>query len=214
MCFTCDEKWSCQHWCPNKYLQVLIVVNGIEIEIMDQSLVEVDEEIKTEESALMALSFNSFMGISSATTTKVMGSIHKNKVVVMLDRGATHNFISPTAVEKYKLLAHQNPNLNVLLGTGVSVQGMRVCRNVPMALSTMTFSADFIVLELGNVEIILGVQWSRTLGTTMVDWEKNEWFFCYKGKPVTITGDPQLHRVNVSVETLTAGVQNQNKGQR
>lgn len=66
---------------------------------------------------------------------------------------------------------------------------MRVCRNVLMALLIMIFSVDFIVLEFGNVEIILGVQWSRTLGTTMVDWEKNEWFFCYKGKSVIIIGD-------------------------
>lgn len=44
LCFTCDEKWSRDHWCANRSLQVLIVVNGIEMEIVDQSLVEIEEE--------------------------------------------------------------------------------------------------------------------------------------------------------------------------
>ncbi|KAG2239290.1 hypothetical protein Bca52824_090150 [Brassica carinata] len=41
LCFTCDEKWSRQNWCPNRSLQVLTLVNGMEIEIVDQSLVEI-----------------------------------------------------------------------------------------------------------------------------------------------------------------------------
>lgn len=159
LCFTCDDKWSRQHWCPNRHLKVLTVVNGIEMKIVDQSLVEMEEEEEAFESTLMSLSFNSFVRISSPTTTKVTGKINKNRVVVMLDSGATHSFISPSTVMRNKLLATVNPNLNVVLGTGISVQGSGVCRNVKVMLPSMTFTADFIVLELGNAYIILGVQW-------------------------------------------------------
>lgn len=62
LCFTCDEKWSRQHWCPNRSLQVLTVVNGIEMEIMDQSLVEVEEETTGTEAVMMGLPLNSFWG--------------------------------------------------------------------------------------------------------------------------------------------------------
>lgn len=78
-------------------------------------------------------------------------------------------------------------------------------------LPTMTFKADFIVLELGNADIILGVQWLRTLGKCVVDWERNEWSLYYQGKPVTITGDPNLHNYNVSLKTLTLGVESQKR---
>lgn len=69
-------------------------------------MVEVDEEIKTEEFVLMVLFFNFFMGISLVIIIKVMGFIYKNKVVVMLDRGVIYNFILLIVVEKYKLLVY------------------------------------------------------------------------------------------------------------
>lgn len=59
LCFTCDEKCSRQHWFPNRSLQVLTMVNGIEMEIMDQSLIEIEEERGSSETTLMELSMNS-----------------------------------------------------------------------------------------------------------------------------------------------------------
>lgn len=207
LCFTCDDKWSRQHWCPNRSLQVLTVVNGIDMEISDQSLVEVEDDTGSSGSELMALSLNSFLGVSSPTTTKLRGSVHKNPVVVMLDSGATHNFISPAAVERCRLKSLKNSNLEVLLGTVISVQGCGVCREVSIVLPSMSFQADCVVLELGSVDIILGVQWLRTLGVCTVNWEKNEWSFIFNGKQVTLTGDHTLHGPNVSLKTLTTEMQ-------
>lgn len=206
LCFTCEEKWSRQHWCPNRALQVLTVVNGIEMEILDQSLIEVEDGVEGTEAAMMGLSLSSFLGLSSPTTTKLRGLIQKNSVVVMIDSGATHNFISPAAVRNLHLKTTRYDNLNVLLGTGVSVQGTGVCEKVQVQLPDMSFSTDFIVLELGNVDVILGVQWLRTLGKCTVDWEHNEWSFCYEGKPVMLRGDPSLHAQNVSLKTLSTSV--------
>lgn len=63
-CFTSDDKWSRKHWCPNRYLQVLTVVNGIEMEIVDQSLIEIEEDTEISETTLMALSLSLFIEIS------------------------------------------------------------------------------------------------------------------------------------------------------
>lgn len=212
LCFTCDEKCSRQHWCPNRSLQVLTVVNGIEMEITDQSLIEVEDKTGSSATTLMALSLNLFLGNSSPMTTKVRGTINRNKVVVMLDSGATHNFISPAAVAQCRLTTSENANLEVLLGTGISVHGSGECRNVSIMLPTMSFQANFVVLEMGNVDVILGVQRLRTLGVCTVDWDKNEWSFEYKGRQVTLIGDPTLDAPNVSFKTLTAEVQIQKGG--
>ena len=185
-------------------LQVLTVVNGMEMEIMDQSLVEVEEETEDTEASMMALSLSSFLGQSCSTTTKLKGAIKKNSVVVMIDSGVTHNFISPLTVQKTKLKVMKNTNLRVLLGTGISFQGTGVCQKVTVGLPSMSFEADFVVLELGNVDVILGVEWLRTLGKCMVDWEQNEWSFVYEGAPVILRGDPTLHAQTVSLKSFTA----------
>ena len=206
LCFTCDDKWSRQHVCPNRALQVLTVINGIEMEILDQSLIEVEEEVEDTEASMMELSLNSFLGLSSSRTTKLRGVMKATSLVVMIDSGATHNFISPAAAKMNKLIITQNPNLSVLLGTGISVNGSGICKNVELRLPSMKFQADFIVLELGNADVILGVQWLRTLGKCLVDWERNEWSFTYHGVPVTLVGDPTLHEQRVSIKTFAVNV--------
>lgn len=120
----------------------------------------------------------------------------------MLDSGATHNFIAPTFVTKTKLKQRGINNYEVLLGTGVTVKGMGACREVKFTINNLEFEADFISLELGNANIILGIQWLRTLGKCQVDWETHEMSFVYKGTSVTICGDPTLHNTKMSLKTL------------
>lgn len=87
------------------------------MEVLDAVREETQEEDGDYVGELMELSLNSFMGLSSCTTTKLRGTIKKHQVVVMLDSGATHNFITPFVVQKTHLRSEQNTNLEVLLGT-------------------------------------------------------------------------------------------------
>lgn len=202
LCFKCDAKWSKQHLCPNASLQVLVVLNGMEVEVMDPDHIDVEEDDIVWEPQLRAISLNSFWGLTSPTTTKLRGVLKKQSVVVMLDSGATHNFISPAMLQRAHLKTSTRPGLEILLGTGVSVHSYGVCENVEITLQGATFITNFIVLELGKVDVILGVQWLRTLGTCQIDWEKHEYSFVHDGKHVTLVGDPSLHSSQQSLKTM------------
>ncbi|XP_019089071.1 PREDICTED: uncharacterized protein LOC104733383 [Camelina sativa] len=183
LCFKCDGPWSKDHKCPNKELRVLTVLNGYEVEVLNGN---VD-------------------GIAGPTTTKVRGSVGKEAIVIMLDSGATHNFISLEAVKKLKLKCRANPDLNIKLGTGILVNGLGVCERVTFSTQGLEFTTDFIVLELGQVDVILGVYWLRTLGECRVNWEKNEMSFLYKGKMVSLKGEPDLLISKMSLKSLSSG---------
>lgn len=202
LCFKCDAKWSKTHLCPNASLQVLVVFNGMEVEVRDPDHIEVDEEDIVWEPQLGAISLKSFWGLTSPTTTKMRGVLRKQSVVVMLDSGATHNFISPALLTRAHLKTSTSPGLEIVLGTGVSVQSSGVCENVEVMIQGAKFTTSFIVLELGKVDVILGVQWLRTLGKCEIDWEKHEYSFWHEGKQVTLVGDPSLHAPQSSLKTM------------
>lgn len=142
---------------------------------------------------LCCLSLKSFLGKHSPRTTKLIGMLGKSKLVVLIDSGASHNFLTPTLAAKLKLLVCEDSRLEVRLGNGVSVHGTGVCKDVQFQLAGVEFQGNFISLELGGVDVILGMEWLETLGTCEVNWRKQEWHFTYNGQSVTFVGDSSLH---------------------
>ncbi|XP_010497195.1 PREDICTED: uncharacterized protein LOC104774238, partial [Camelina sativa] len=202
ICFKCKGNYTRGHVCPLKALQILTVVEGLELEVMDEEWhpEDIGEIIQAPE--VRCLSLNSYLGLHSPRTTKLWGQIGKSKVVVLIDSGASHNFITPTMAARTKLKVYTVSGLDILLGNGVSVQGSGICKQVQFQLGGVAFDSDFIALDLGGVDVILGVQWLETLGRTEVDWKLQEWQFTYKGQLVTLHGDPSLHGQPLSLKTL------------
>lgn len=44
LCLKCDAKWSKTHDCPNKELQVLTVVHGYDLELLDENMMEWEDK--------------------------------------------------------------------------------------------------------------------------------------------------------------------------
>lgn len=48
----------------------------------------------------------------------------------------------------------------------MDVKGIEVCRDVRLKLLDIEVAQEFFVFQLGNVNVILGVDWLSTFGTT------------------------------------------------
>lgn len=124
----------------------------------------------------------------------------------MIDSCASHNFVSPEVVSRLQLKVTMDDKQEVLLGNGVTIRALGVCKAVSIQLQSAAFVSDFIVLELGAVDIILGVLWLETLGRCEVDWKLQEFSFLYQGRKIMLHGDPELHNNNASLKTMTAAL--------
>ena len=61
---------------------------------------------------------NFVMGLTSPKTLKMKGQIDGHEVIVMVDPGATHNFISTTTVRELHIPVTPSQSFGVSLGTG------------------------------------------------------------------------------------------------
>ena len=80
------------------------------------------------------------------------------EVIVLIDRGASHNFISVELVAKLGIPSIGTHNFGVLMGTSLSVQGTGLCKGVILQLQDIEVKANFLLLNLGSANVILGMQ--------------------------------------------------------
>lgn len=69
------------------------------------------------------------MGLTLPKTFKVLGFVGEHKVTIVIDSGASPNFISVEQVDELKLPISEAEAYGVILGTGKSKKTQGVCRN-------------------------------------------------------------------------------------
>lgn len=191
LCFTCDEKWSHNHHCKNKReLNVILGPGEVEVETGE-------EEDRNEEEApltMAVISLSSVVGISHPQTMRMKGEIHGQEVVVMVDSGATNNFISASAVSRLLLEPTEGDRYGVILGNGEKIYGTGKCQKLLMNIQGVEIVEDYLILGLGSTDIILGMQWLEKLGEVVTNWKQQVMKFFWEGEERTLKGDPSLER--------------------
>ena len=91
------------------------------------------------------------------------------EVIVLIDCGASHNFISTDMVAKLGIPYVDTHNFGVLMGMGLSIQVAGFCKGVILQLQNIEIQTDFLPLILGSADVILGMHWLETLGGMQVN---------------------------------------------
>lgn len=133
---------------------------------------------------------------------KLKGTIKGKEVVVMIDSGASHNFISEVVVHQLGLTMEGTTGYGVLVGTGMTVKGEGVCKDVELMLQNCSITTSFLPLELGSADVILGIQWLETLGDMKVNWKLQVMKFKMQEMTVTLKGDMNLCSSAISLKSL------------
>ncbi|KZV49468.1 hypothetical protein F511_35963 [Dorcoceras hygrometricum] len=200
LCFRCGEAFSPLHKCAYKLIQVALLEEDDDSrDVMGESE-EIEEEVT--EYGTLELPLFSIGGVSQPQTMKLKGRIEGAEVAIMIDSGATHNFISRALVEKIGVEVDESVRFGVCLGDGGKVQCQGVCRNLQLDLGDCQLNITGNLFDLGGVDVILGVEWLRTLGEVRLDWGKMRMRFREGEREIELKGDPSLQWSVVSLKSL------------
>lgn len=184
---------------------------GTEEERNDEGTGEVTLDT-TEIENPIEVSLNSVAGFSSPKTMKLQGWIMGQSVVTLIDPGATHNFIATSLVDKLKLPVKDTEPYGVRMGTGDNEPGRGVCKGVLLQLQEVDIVEEFLPLRLGSSDIILGMKWLETLGTTQTNWKNQTMEFEVGERRVKLNGEPSLGRSLVSLKAMERELRREHGG--
>lgn len=171
------------------------------------------EDVSPEVTLQSEVSLNSVIGLSNPRTMKLKGLLGDCEVVVMIDPGATHNFVSLERVKDLQIPITESGSFGVSLGNGEAIKGQGMCRNVVLQLDGgVVIKEDFLPLTLGTSDVILGVQWLEKLGNVVTNWKTQVMQFDVGDNTVTLVSDPSLVRSKISLKAMLRTIRKERQG--
>ncbi|CAA0831017.1 Unknown protein, partial [Striga hermonthica] len=206
LCFRCKQPYSPMHDCPQKSLRALIAAEDEIIDIISDFGLEESQQHQAETSEaqlhFLDLPLMAIGGIDGPRTMKFSGHVYGELVTIMVDSGASHNFISTKLAQKIPQPMEQTVRFGVRLGDGSRATLTGKYSNLPIQLQSITMSLDCYIFPLGGIDIILGVAWLQTLGDIKANWTKMSIEFLRDNEEICLLGDPLLSRAPISLSSL------------
>lgn len=207
MCFCCSEKFHPGHRCKiceNRELNVLIAGGSDEREEQKVTAEEEVTELRVVELEEKAeVSLRSLLGFSRIDTMKLLGEVKQREVVILIDCRATHNFIHRSLAEELELPFTRTVEYGVVIGNGNAINGHDVCQAVTVKVAGLEITTDLLPIDLGQMDIILGMQWLCTTGFMGVHWPTLTMSFMVGANQVILKGDPALTKSEVSLKAFS-----------
>lgn len=96
------------------------------------------------------------MGINSPKTMKFIGWLKGKKVMILLDSGVTHNFLSDILVIELEILV-SHAKFSTILEDHQKVQKVGRCEKTTLTFQGITIVQNFFPFKLEIVDVILGI---------------------------------------------------------
>jgi hypothetical protein len=211
ICYNCEEKYVKGHRCKRVF-HLLIVQPEDEVDDATAFQLEISEPddpfVESDSPDPAQISLHALMGHTIPQTLRVVGLINQKAVGVLIDSGSTHNFVQDRVVKQLGLQTQQTHTFNVLVGNGEQLGCTSMCPKVSLFMGSHEFLVDLYILPLSGAKLVLGVQWLKTLGPIVTDYEQLTMSFSKNGSTITLDGatkpgpqESNLHQLHRLVHT-------------
>jgi hypothetical protein len=149
----------------------------------------------------LIISLNALTGFSAPQTLKLIGYIKHRKVIILVDSGSTHNFIYCRIAQETNCYIRAVNNLQIMIANGGSMKCGGCCENVCLQIGEYHLKSHMFAIDMGSCDIVLGVEWRRTLGPILMDFKELTMQFDHKVQKYKFQGitiDPQISLVPIA----------------
>ena len=160
----------------------------------------------------MELSLSSLVGLTVPYSMKIRGHVNNKVIIVLIDCGDSHNFISSSLISEISLPLVPTREFGVTLGTGEQIRSIRVCKQLCLHLPGIDIVSDFFPLPLGSSDLILGYEWLLSLGATHMNWKELTMEISVEGQQVQLRRDLSLYKTLVSLHAMHRTLLHEKKG--
>ncbi|KAK3157949.1 hypothetical protein QOZ80_2AG0130640 [Eleusine coracana subsp. coracana] len=119
---------------------------------------------------------------------KLLGTIQGREVVVLLDSGSSHTFISENVAIQLKGLSTMANVISVQVANGEILSVSSEIINAAWSIQGCQFQSDLKVLPLSSYDMILGYEWLETFSPMKIHWGHKWMVIPYHGQSVVIQG--------------------------
>ena len=112
----------------------------------------------------------------------MQGVLSGQKIITLLDTGVTHNFIDTRLVERRGILTEKFEGIRVKVVDGFTLRCDKMISKLPMRLNNYEFKADFYVVNMGEIDMVLGMTWLHDIGIFTLNLCEMEMRFEMDGK--------------------------------
>ncbi|KAG8644032.1 hypothetical protein MANES_11G082735v8 [Manihot esculenta] len=133
-------------------------------------------------------SLNAITGIRNPQSMRLQEYWNGGQVFILIDYGSTHSFVSATKVEELGAEVNGQDGLKVNVAHGEQLDSPGICKGIPILLDSHSFSVNLFVLPLTDFDVVLGVNWLRTLGPILWDFAVMRMYFFKQGILIELQG--------------------------
>ncbi|XP_014499673.1 uncharacterized protein LOC106760763 [Vigna radiata var. radiata] len=199
LCYTCDEKFTANHKCPNRQYTFLQVEYEKEEEQTNTDIPALEQHLEHH------LSLNALKGAAGVGTMRFQGSLNGMTIQILLDSGSSDNFLQPRIAHCLRLPVEEMSSLQVLVGNGNAMLTEGVIKEIQVKVQGHTLTLPVYLLPVSGADLILGAAWLATIGPHIADYRSLALKFYLDKKLITLQGElptlpnpaelHQLHRL-------------------
>lgn len=166
LCYRCGGVFHSHHQCLDRQLRAMVLDDDDEDEGEAQVLTanQTDATKLDGECSVMHLgSLNPEKGWKP-NTIKLKGFVRGVPILILVNSGATHNFISSKLVTAMGIQIEDTCPMRIKMGDGHKVITTGACKGVELKLGALQFSIDALLFALEGIDVVLGMSWLTSLG--------------------------------------------------